>query len=204
MKSIGEQAREFREAMGWTYTEMAKAVQRHAAGQKVNRQKIKQLEDTPERVPRYIAALARTMGTTVEALQAGEAVPHKEKDGSTDQPIAQDLSDLEDSIPLIEWEALMEDRLPSFFKVILRDDVFAPYMRAGDALIFERASKGKAGQIVLLSDGNGAFYPRKLRERLADKFIAFAPNDHYEPLDVDSLNLKVVGVCVRVVTKPFF
>lgn len=71
MKSIGEQAREFRESKDWNYTEMAKEVQKHYAEGTVNRQKIKQLEDAGDRQPQYFAALAKAMGTTMEVLKAG-------------------------------------------------------------------------------------------------------------------------------------
>lgn len=71
MKTIGDQAREFRTGKGWTTQEMAAAVSKHHLDGPVSRQVIEQLEKTGARRPRYIAALAKTMGTTVEALERG-------------------------------------------------------------------------------------------------------------------------------------
>lgn len=63
MKSIGEQAREFRESMNWNTTEMAKAVG-------TSRQNIESLEAAPDRKPRYIKDLARVMKRTVDELMS--------------------------------------------------------------------------------------------------------------------------------------
>lgn len=71
MKTVGEQAREFRLARGWNTLEMATAVSRHHPDGPVSRQVIEQLEKAGARRPRYMAALAKTMGTTVEVLEVG-------------------------------------------------------------------------------------------------------------------------------------
>jgi transcriptional regulator with XRE-family HTH domain len=64
MKTIGEQAKEFREARRWTTKEMAAAC-------KTSRQNIETLEAKGARTPRYIKDLARVMGTTVDVLMEG-------------------------------------------------------------------------------------------------------------------------------------
>jgi transcriptional regulator with XRE-family HTH domain len=69
MKTIGEQAKEFREAKGWNTSRMAKEVG-------TSRQSIENLEAAGDRTPRYIKELARVMGTTVDALMAGPS-PHQ-------------------------------------------------------------------------------------------------------------------------------
>lgn len=63
-RSIGEQVRAFREARGWSAARMAEACG-------TTRQNIEHLESRPGLQPRYIAALARVMGTDVETLVAG-------------------------------------------------------------------------------------------------------------------------------------
>jgi DNA-binding XRE family transcriptional regulator len=78
MKTIGQQAQEFREVMGWTRTRMAAEVSRHAA-KTVSRQAITQLEEVGDRRPHYLSALAKTMRTTVETLEAGKYIADKEK-----------------------------------------------------------------------------------------------------------------------------
>lgn len=74
MKSIGEQAREFRQSKGWSYAQMAREVQKHFKTGTVSRQKITQLEEKGDRRPHYIGALAKTMGTTIEALESGRGL----------------------------------------------------------------------------------------------------------------------------------
>ena len=64
MKTIGEQAKAFREARGWSPKEMAAAC-------KTSRQNIETLEAKGARTPRYIKELARVMGTTVDVLMEG-------------------------------------------------------------------------------------------------------------------------------------
>lgn len=61
MKTVGEQAKEFRLAKGWTATRMAKEV-------KTSRQNIEHLEARGGITPKYIAGLARVMGKSVDAL----------------------------------------------------------------------------------------------------------------------------------------
>jgi transcriptional regulator with XRE-family HTH domain len=64
MKTIGEQAKAFRESRGWSVKEMAAAC-------KTSRQNIETLEAKGDRVPRYIKELAHVMGTTVDTLMEG-------------------------------------------------------------------------------------------------------------------------------------
>ena len=64
MKTIGDQAKAFRVARGWSVKEMAAAC-------KTSRQNIETLEAKGDRVPRYIKELAHVMGTTVDTLMEG-------------------------------------------------------------------------------------------------------------------------------------
>ena len=90
MKTVGEQAKAFRLWKDWTTQEMAAAVTRHHPDGPVSRQVIEQLEKAGARRPRYMAALAKTMGTTVESLEAGDfavgaqdaRIPSHEDDGT--------------------------------------------------------------------------------------------------------------------------
>lgn len=70
MKTVGEQAKEFRLAMGWSYTRMAEEVSKNH-DTPVSRQLITQLESAGDRKPHYLKALALTMQTTVDSLLAG-------------------------------------------------------------------------------------------------------------------------------------
>jgi transcriptional regulator with XRE-family HTH domain len=64
MKTIGDQAKAFRLARGWSTKQMAAAC-------KTSRQNIETLESKGDRVPRYIKELAHVMGTTVDVLMEG-------------------------------------------------------------------------------------------------------------------------------------
>jgi phage repressor protein C with HTH and peptisase S24 domain len=64
MRSVGDQAREYRLARGWNTRQMAEAVG-------TSRQNIENLEAGDARKPQYIVELARAMGTTVDVLLAG-------------------------------------------------------------------------------------------------------------------------------------
>lgn len=80
MKTIGEQAKEFRIWKGWTYTRMAQEVSKHQKTT-VSRQKLTQLEEAGDRRPHYLYALAQAMGTTSDTLLAGQyAVPPAPRD----------------------------------------------------------------------------------------------------------------------------
>ena len=68
MKTIGEQAREFREWKGWNSREMAEAVG-------TSRQNIEKLELIGARQPKYLGDLAKAMGTSVEDLLNGRYSP---------------------------------------------------------------------------------------------------------------------------------
>ena len=70
MKSIGEQAKEFRERQGWTFTRMSEEVSKKN-GSPVSRQLITQLEQQAGRTPKYLQALAAVMGVSTDALLAG-------------------------------------------------------------------------------------------------------------------------------------
>lgn len=61
MKTVGEQAKEFRLAKGWNTTRMAKEV-------KTSRQNIEHLEARGDITPHYISGLAKAMGLSVDAL----------------------------------------------------------------------------------------------------------------------------------------
>ena len=64
MKTIGEQAKEFRLARGWSTTRMAKEVG-------TSRQNIESLESTGDRQPQYLVRLSVVMGASVDDLLHG-------------------------------------------------------------------------------------------------------------------------------------
>lgn len=65
MKTIGEQAKEFRLSKGWNTTDMARAVG-------TSRQNIESLEEKGDRIPRYLVNLAKAMGVSTDDLHKGK------------------------------------------------------------------------------------------------------------------------------------
>lgn len=61
MKTLGDQAKAFRESRGWNTTDLAKAVG-------TSRQNIESLEEHGNRIPKYIGDLALAMGKSVDQL----------------------------------------------------------------------------------------------------------------------------------------
>lgn len=138
------------------------------------------------------ARVATVLGRSVDELLSTKAAIN----GTTGQPMAQDLSQAPVETPLLTWEELMSQQLPEVFRVLLRDDVLAPILSTGDELVFRRASEARAGQLVLLRDREGNHFARVLRERLPGQYVAYSPNPAYEPLDVKALSLEIVGVLI--------
>lgn len=73
MKTLGDQAKDFRVSKGWSPAEMAQAVG-------TSRQNINSLEDHGNRIPKYIGTLAAVMGKRVDDMLAeaglsGRAAP---------------------------------------------------------------------------------------------------------------------------------
>lgn len=74
MKTIGEQAKEFRLSKGWNTTRMAQEVG-------TSRQNIESLEAVGNRQPKYISNLAKVMNRTVDELVNGSPVTQATVDG---------------------------------------------------------------------------------------------------------------------------
>lgn len=99
MKTIGEQAMEYRLSKGWTTVEMAREVSKYHPDGPVSRQVLEQLEKTGARRPRYLAALAKVMGTTVECLESGRFVV-----GESDQHIKSHEDDETEGIKILQFD----------------------------------------------------------------------------------------------------
>lgn len=99
MKTIGEQAMEYRLFKGWTTVEMAREVSKYHPDGPVSRQVLEQLEKTGARRPRYLAALAKVMGTTVECLESGRFVV-----GESDQHIKSHEDDETEGIKILQFD----------------------------------------------------------------------------------------------------
>lgn len=99
MRTIGEQAKAFRISRDWTTLEMAREVSKHHPDGPVSRQVIEQLEKAGARRPRYMTALAKAMGTTVERLESGRFVV-----GESDQHIQSHEQDEAEGIKILQFD----------------------------------------------------------------------------------------------------
>ncbi len=100
MKTLGDQAKEFRLAKGWNTTQMGKAVG-------TSRQNIESLEEAGNRIPKYLADLAGVLGTTADAMliTAGlSSATHSARESIAEYRIGPTLQ------PVLSWEH--EDDLP--------------------------------------------------------------------------------------------
>jgi phage repressor protein C with HTH and peptisase S24 domain len=178
MKTIGEQAREFRLHKGWNTTEMARAVG-------TSRQNIESLEEKGDRTPRYLALLAKAMGVTADDLLKGRYSAAASEDfqilyseqgiepGSWADPPAA-------IVPILAWEH-PDDLPPGEFVMIPRLDV---HLSAGDGR--------EQVEIELLKHQPQAFRADWIRrKRLKPGRLAsmYAKGDSMEPriFDKDSL-----------------
>ena len=76
MKTLGEQAKEFRESKGWNSTQMANAVG-------TSRQNIESLEGAGNRIPKYLGDLAKAMGRSVDDMLVMAGLASKARRGAT-------------------------------------------------------------------------------------------------------------------------
>lgn len=154
MKSIGDQARDFRMWRGWGYSRMAEEVQKHFPNGAVNRQKITQLEEAGDRRPKYLVALARAMGTTVEVLEAGKWEPPT----NTPVDLAQDLSD----IPGDNGADHSENAIPSAHS--LQNEI-------SDVVIRQFETGGSMGRGIVLAEQPGVIKEWRVSDRWAQENV---------------------------------
>lgn len=102
MKPLGTQVKEFRTSKGWNSTQMAEAVRatRMAGTAKASRQNIEGLEAAGNRIPKYLGALAKVMGKSVDEMMAlaGLAASSGAERASAEEPVAPYLSDEEEAL----------------------------------------------------------------------------------------------------------
>ncbi len=224
-KTIGDQAREFRLWKGWTYTRMAEEVQKHAGGEVVSRQKITQLEEKGDRQPRYFAALAKTMGTTMEALKAGKyAAGEDAPTGGTSEAPSVTIEQfdtggsmghgllLRDQPGVIrswtvsdEWLQQNVHRISSPKNLAIVTGFgpsMTPLFNPGDPLLVDRGvAKVDIDGVYFFRVGDEGFVKQVQRIPTADGLILRAKsyNPLYDPFDiVKGMDFEVFGRVVKV------
>lgn len=106
-----------------------------------------------------------------------------------------------DDPPLLQWGELVRDVLPEAFRLAMVDNAMAPRAPAGTVVHFRRASEARQGAGVLVRDGAGYFYFRRLQQRTPQHWRAVAINeDAAGPLDSIEDSLQIVAVMTAIET----
>ena len=200
MKSIGERAKEFREAKGWNTTEMAKAVG-------TSRQNIESLDAVGDRKPRYVKDLAKVMGCTVDELYGAQrvtrlaAVKGREAYGISVSVLANVASmgrgsDMQDDDIVTgaltlspKWigETLRPSRPDALRFVHSHGDSMFPTFSSGDVLLVDTGSieiSGSGGVFVL--SAHDELFVKRVSRRMDGSFEVSSDNPAHKT--VDTLN----------------
>lgn len=228
MKTIGEQAMEYRLFKGWTTVEMAREVSKYHPDGPVSRQVLEQLEKTGARRPRYLAALAKVMGTTVECLESGRFVV-----GESDQHIKSHEDDETEGIKILQFDTggamghgvVLRDQ-PGVIKSWTVSDSwlqqnvhrissaknlcivtgFGPSMQPlfnpGDPLLVDRgANRVDVDGVYFFRVGQDGFVKQLQRIPTANGLVIRAKsyNTLYDPFDIsEGMDFEVFGRVVKV------
>jgi AraC-like DNA-binding protein len=96
--------------------------------------------------------------------------------------------------PLLQWEDLLSAPLPDRFSVRLPDDAMAPRAPAGTVVRFQAGDQAKQGDGVLVRDGSGNLYFRRMQQRTPGHWRALPGNDAFAALDSVTDRLTVVAI----------
>lgn len=113
--------------------------------------------------------------------------------------LAQSLSEAEPMMepPTISWGSIIDTVLPSEFKVVIGDDSMAKEFPKGCTIVFSTTEgKPRAGDAVLVADGDNNVFFREYQERRPGHWQAVALNTIYQPLDSRADGLRVLAIKV--------
>lgn len=95
----------------------------------------------------------------------------------------------------IDWESLMSEQLPPFFRAVLPDDAMGIDYPKGAVVNFTTTElPARARDLVLVADSDGAVYFREFQQGRGDKWQAVALVSGYAPLDSESDGLRVLAI----------
>jgi DNA-binding XRE family transcriptional regulator len=210
MKSLGEQAREYRETLGWDTAEMATKVG-------TSRQNIESLEKAGNRIPRYIGQLARVMKTPVDTLmqraglggyqeglftedtEGGYAVAVLANSGSMGRG-----SDTQEEVvvgrltlsPSFLRKSLASIRDPSSLRFIHgAGDSMEPTFYDGDVMLVDTDVKEVKVDGVYVLSANQRIYIKRVRQRIDGIFEVSSDNSAVKTVDVldGSTSVEILG-----------
>jgi len=193
---LGERIAQERERLGLTQGQLAEK-----AG--VGQTTIANYESGLRGRPRSLLQLASALDVSPEWLESGKGAKHAARlgasplSGGSGVPIEAHRVSLPpaDDLPIFNWgDVLNATDLPDRFAVRLPDDAMAPRAPAGTVIRFRKTTEAKQGDGVLVRDGNGDMFFRRMQARTPGHWRALAGNDAYAPLDSIADKLTVVAV----------
>lgn len=138
--------------------------------------------------------VAKLLGISMEELLDGRGVLFRVP---PDRGVAQSVSQPAHTVlPTIQWEDLVDDvQLPEEFSLAAPDDAMAPICRAGRHIVWNRNRKPTPGAGILVRDGNGEHYVRRMHQgREPGAFRAVPLNPAYRELDSTADALVIIAV----------
>lgn len=138
--------------------------------------------------PERLEEVSRLLNCSVDYLLGRVPTPQP---GLVAHPLTLDRSTVP---PTISWSELSMTELPEVFRTTVPDTALAPRVTQGATVVLTRGLEPKAGDGVLVQDGDGHHYLRLYRERRVGHWEAHALNDSYRPLDSQIDRLRVVAV----------
>lgn len=119
-------------------------------------------------------------------------------EGAATRGVAHEVSHLQRIVlPIaIEWESIMQGRLPGQFVLATRDTALQPKFASGTRFIFDTARQPQAGDVVLVRDADGHHYIREYHLLRAGQWLAAATNQAYSPMQAPVDGITVVAVAI--------
>jgi hypothetical protein len=110
--------------------------------------------------------------------------------------VAQQLSDDGHRLlpPQYSWEGMMGTEMPEEFRLVIGEGSLAPLIPAGTVVYFDRTKKVRAGEGVLVEDGDGVRHFRRYRPLAGAEWEAFAMNVSYRTLNSQTDSLRIIAV----------
>lgn len=178
----------------WTWAQLGRKI--NATDQRINNWKHR---DIPAK--EYLA-VASALGWSVDQLLServsdSESEDHPAAEGSGLPALAQQLIHPEPiMVPrTIDWESLMSEPLPPFFRAVLPDDAMGIDYPKGAVVNFTTTElPARARDLVLVADADGDVHFREFQQGRGDKWQAVALVSGYAPLDSESDGLRVLAI----------
>ncbi len=141
------------------------------------------------------SGLAQLTGWQMDWWISGRP-PRQVAHGPGQTPVDQSMSHLPTTmLPEVTKGALMtEQSQPEVFMLKAWDDALAPWIKAGDEVIWSTSKPPKLGASILVRDKLGEVYMRRMHEGLRQgHFIAKPRNDAYRSLDSATDGLEIIA-----------